>query len=116
MKINATLLVFLFALLLFHCKEVKAQEAGSPSFEAYDKDAHNEREKAIGHSDVVESQKVVGTLGSDSTAIPSRNVFKPSPVIPKSKNKETEGNDDSILSFNFLYYLIQKYKMQDILE
>ena len=29
--------------------------------------------------------------------------------------KNTE-DDDSILSFNFLYYLVEKYKMQDIVD
>ncbi|HYG02310.1 MAG TPA: hypothetical protein VD927_07680 [Chryseosolibacter sp.] len=33
-------------------------------------------------------------------------------VLPKGQ-KET---DESILSFNFLYYIIQKYKLQDIVE
>ncbi len=30
-------------------------------------------------------------------------------------NKEGD-NDDSVLSFNFLYYIIQKYKMSDIVD
>jgi hypothetical protein len=31
---------------------------------------------------------------------------------PKSQSQE----DDSVLSFNFLYYLFEKYKLQDIVD
>ncbi|WP_133259515.1 hypothetical protein [Pseudochryseolinea flava] len=30
--------------------------------------------------------------------------------------KEKEEEDDSVLSFNFLYYIFQKYKLQDIVD
>jgi hypothetical protein len=36
---------------------------------------------------------------------------------PENKPQGQSGpEDDSILSFNFLYYIIQKFKMQDIIE
>jgi hypothetical protein len=35
----------------------------------------------------------------------------------KSNEKQpTKPKDDSILTFNFLYYIIQKYKLQDIID
>lgn len=34
----------------------------------------------------------------------------------KSPVKKPSQEDDSILSFNFLYYMFQKYKMQDIVD
>ncbi len=34
----------------------------------------------------------------------------------KPQNQPATTEDDSILSFNFLYYIIQKFKMQDIIE
>lgn len=37
-------------------------------------------------------------------------------VKPIDKQVPTRGEDDSILSFNFLYYIIQKYKLQDIVD
>jgi hypothetical protein len=45
-------------------------------------------------------------------------------AIQDSKDQKTENKsqgqsgseDDSILSFNFLYYIIQKFKLQDIIE
>jgi hypothetical protein len=113
MKINVAFIPFSFVLvLLLGSYEIKAQEAGSPSFEAYDKDPRNEREKAIAHPEISEDQIIT----KDSVSFRPRNVYKPSPVVPKGNGSVDNENDDSILSFNFLYYLIQKYKMQDILE
>jgi hypothetical protein len=113
MKINVAFIPFSFALvLLLGCYETKGQEAGSPSFEAYDKDPRNEREKAIAHPEIMEDQKIT----KDSVSFRPRSVYKPSPVAPKGNDPAGSENDHSILSFNFLYYLIQKYKMQDILE
>jgi hypothetical protein len=99
----------LVLVLLLGSYDTRAQEAGSPSFEAYDKDPRNEREKAIAHPEIIEDQTIV----KDSISFRPRNVYKPSPVAPKGNGSS---DDHSILSFNFLYYLIQKYKMQDILE
>lgn len=43
---------------------------------------------------------------------------KPAPATKStvSKQSKEEEKDDSILSFNFLYYIIQKYKLQDIVD
>ena len=41
------------------------------------------------------------------------------PKDQKAENKpqgQSGPEDDSILSFNFLYYIIQKFKLQDIIE
>lgn len=36
---------------------------------------------------------------------------------PADKSAEQKGKkDESILTFNFLYYIIQKYKLQDIID
>jgi len=34
----------------------------------------------------------------------------------KEKKQETNNTDDSVLSFNFLYYMIQKFKFSDLEE
>jgi hypothetical protein len=34
----------------------------------------------------------------------------------KSVSRQSEEEDDSVLSFNFLYYIIRKYKLQDIMD
>jgi len=33
-----------------------------------------------------------------------------------SEKQQAKPKDDSILTFNFLYYIIQKYKLQDIID
>lgn len=37
-------------------------------------------------------------------------------VKPSPASKQNKEEDESILSFNFLYYIIQKYKLQDIVD
>ena len=44
-----------------------------------------------------------------------------SPAIPKTSDTARSGSDaskedDDVLSFNFLYYIIQKFKMSDIVD
>jgi len=39
-----------------------------------------------------------------------------STVKPKLPNKPDSGKEEDALSFNFLYYIIQKYKFSDILD
>jgi hypothetical protein len=93
-----------------------AQEVGSPSFEAYDKLS---AETMILTGDGDSTELSLG-VKKDSSAVrmgpPKRNVYKPAPVVPKQKDESSDSDDNSILSFNFLYYLIQKYKMQDIVD
>lgn len=62
----------------------------------------------------------------ESSKYDSRDSIYSHPAVPNrttesSKNANTSGakedeSDDSVLSFNFLYYIIQKYKMSDIVD
>ena len=38
------------------------------------------------------------------------------PAEKASEKQSVKGKDDSVLTFNFLYYIIQKYKLQDIID
>jgi hypothetical protein len=50
----------------------------------------------------------------DSVAVrPARKVADP---LSASKKPVAEEDDDSVLSFNFLYFIIRKYKLQDIID
>lgn len=92
--------------------EVYAQESGSPSFELYDADesANEVIILAPGSTDARSHTP------SDSLSA-ARNPLHPakSSTSSKSSNKQKD-DDDSILSFNFLYYLIERYKLQDIVD
>jgi hypothetical protein len=112
-----------FFLLTVSSFVLNAQEVGTPSFEAHEPDPIRERGIiSVPPNEATDPPRSQSnpTLTKDSTSsAPAmhRNVFKPSPVVPKQENKaDADSNDDSILSFNFLYYLIQKYKMQDIMD
>lgn len=54
------------------------------------------------------------------TPVPATKAKQDKPVhIQKdqvNKQNTTKESDDSLLSFNFLYYIIQKYKLQDIVD
>ena len=91
-----------------------AQDGGSPSFEAYEKDPAEQAFFTRGDSS---DFAAFGKKDSSTLRKPlKRNVYKPAPVVPKEKDQPSDADDNSVLSFNFLYYLIQKYKMQDIVD
>lgn len=56
---------------------------------------------------------------SVASILPPSSASKTKPT-PKPAEKQSsppaKEDDDSILSFNFLYYIIQKYKLQDIVD
>ena len=68
------------------------------------------------------SQVVSGpSTGKDSIVVakPNTQIQKAKPEQPvkaAEKQQQQTKDDDSILSFNFLYYIIQKYKLQDIVD
>lgn len=110
-------LYILSALVFFTLLGVSSamgQEMGSPSFENYNSDSN--REYSATELDPSEPVKQNAQPSTKDSATFQRNVYKPAPVVPKDERKSERQDDDSILSFNFLYYLIQKYKMQDIVD
>jgi len=68
--------------------------------------------------------KVAAKPVKDSVAssMPSVNlpaklkVEKQTPAPKPTVHKQSKEEDESIMSFHFLYYMIQKYKLQDIVE
>jgi hypothetical protein len=103
---------------------IYGQDSGSPSFEAYESEVDHERERVMyspgeGSTDPVSSRSsqqsiTVRDSASFKSAAPLRNI-KPA-IAPAKVSNKPKGEDDSILSFNFLYYIIEKYKLQDIVE
>jgi hypothetical protein len=104
-----------------------AQDAGMQDVEFIDADKDKaEPEKFIyspGESDSrISSSRVTVTKDTVTTAAPSptqkpkaeKNI--PAAPITKPALEKQPKEDESILSFNFLYYIIQKYKLQDIVD
>ncbi|MEO8472260.1 MAG: hypothetical protein ABI477_08700 [Chryseolinea sp.] len=120
MKINVhhVLLGLLLAVLSpagIHC--VQAQDASYPLQESIDPDAEHERDKIIyspGEADASLNVKAHVIVAKDTVAV--RPIRKSSTEGVKHSSRPSSQEDDSILSFNFLYYIFEKYKLQDMVD
>jgi len=106
-----------------------AQDSSVPEFENTDSEREKIEDRIInspGEGDaryIPRSQTI-----SQHTAVRDSVIARPLPPVastrpktdqtakPVEKPNQPKQNDDSILSFNFLYYIIQKYKLQDIVD
>ncbi|HYF67337.1 MAG TPA: hypothetical protein VD884_04335 [Ohtaekwangia sp.] len=117
------MLFLIYGVLCTGVQSAYAQEVGSPSFEAYDMEPGRERLLLTAGETLTDPAKptaedkpAIKTTSKDSlNKLPpvKAEMEKTEASKPESKPQET---DDSILSFNFLYYLIEKYKLQDIID
>lgn len=133
MKIKLHYILFAISLSLVSLlgtNTAHAQDNTFPALDAgtYDAEAEKEREKVIyssssssNSSSEMEPQaihKLQTPAVKDSLA--NRNnahrTVKNASESGKNANKPSSHSDDSVLSFNFLYYLFEKYKLQDIVD
>lgn len=120
-KIQDILLAFLLTVVApYGINTANAQDASFPGTEVDDLGVDKENEKMMyspGELDPAFRKAQTSTL-KDSMAL--RPVARPTkvqtPDSSKTPVKRPSEEDDSILSFNFLYYIFQKYKMQDIVD
>ena len=92
-----------------------AQDAGMSDVEIHEERNRTESEKIIfsaGDAEVRYIPKTTSVHSKDSIAAANHAEF----LSGKAEKKQPKQEDDSILSFNFLYYIIQKYKLQDIID
>lgn len=87
-------------------------------------------ESPVGDMETETDNKVVTPISKPATAKGDSSAVKisiPAQRLPSKTNQETskenkpnsqqaQSGDDSILSFNFIYYIIQRFKLQDIIE
>ena len=125
MKIRLCDLLFVLALsVISPCGflMVQAQDASFPGTEVDDFGVDKETEKMMyspGELDPAFKKSQSGSaIVKDSAGF--KTTVRPAKVqTPDSSNapvKRPSQDDDSILSFNFLYYIFQKYKMQDMVD
>lgn len=127
MKIKLHHILFAISLSsvsLLSTNTAHAQDNTFPALDAgtYDADAEKERDKVIYSSSSGEMEpqaihKLQTPAVKDSLA--NRNAHrtvKNASESGKNANKPSSHSDDSVLSFNFLYYLFEKYKLQDIVD
>ncbi|MGC3948329.1 MAG: hypothetical protein QM762_28130 [Chryseolinea sp.] len=118
-KGHQLLLTIFFAMLAtVIVQSARAQDASYPAVETVDSESEHNRERVIygGEGDPMVNNKihVVSVTSRDSAAVkPSKTVKADA---PKPTAKPASQEDDSILSFNFLYYIFEKYKMQDVVD
>lgn len=120
-KLVHRILVLSTLTVLLAVGTASAQDAGmSDKGVATDERESADAEKAVfspGESEVKYIPKAPAvTIAADS--VTARAVIPAAQKIsPKAIQKdEKPPKDDSILTFNFLYYIIQKYKLQDIID
>lgn len=100
-----------------------AQDAGLPIPDSF-QESEAERDRVIyspGETGaLMNSRNYSPTITRDSVAakpVSAQAGNAPAEALKNSsKPPATSQDDDSVLSFNFLYYLFEKYKMQDIVD
>ena len=96
---------------------VQAQDTSFPGTEvdALGVDKEADKMYSPGELDPAFKKARTSTL-KDSLAIKPGVRTKAPADTSKTPVKKPSQEDDSILSFNFLYYIFQKYKLQDIVD
>ncbi len=116
MKVHSNHILFLFALLMFSSAAF-AQEGipGQPEREAPPiESAENQEVEKVNFSD--ESGRPQPTR-EIQIVTPSSNVNTGKAPKPAAKNDSQNSKENADpLNFNFLYYVIQKFKSSDILD
>ena len=118
-KLQPLLLTLLLAIMTpAGIASLRAQDASYPTTDTYENEIDPERERIIyspGEADA--NNRVHIVAGKDSIGTrPTQIRPAKQPESAKNSAKPSSQEDDSILSFNFLYYLFEKYKLQDIVD
>jgi hypothetical protein len=100
---------------------VMAQDAGMSDVEVVDyREADGEKIlSSPGGEGEVRYIPKASSIRRDSVSVQAMEGPSQKPKIDpaaKPAGKQPAKEDDSILTFNFLYYIIQKYKLQDIVD
>lgn len=113
----------IFFMLLTCAGSAFAQDAGMSETDIVSERDVTEGEKLVLAPDEMDVRYIPRASGvyapSDSIALHALDFpMQQAAQRPADKTEKQTGkpNDDSILTFNFLYYIIQKYKLQDIID
>ena len=116
-KLQPVLLTLLLAVLTpAGIATLQAQDASYPAVDTYENEIDAERDRIIyspGEADANNRVHVVAGKDSINSRAQARPVKQPEAAKNSAKPSSQE---DDILSFNFLYYLFEKYKLQDIVD
>ena len=115
MKQNFSVFVFFFfAFAGLFALSVQAQESHPESAD----EMKELKELNASHPELkLEEDKTLLSEPDGKVVLPSALVNKDaSGKQPKGKDAKNEKDDDDALGFNFLYYIIQKFKIGDIVD
>ncbi len=126
MKPKLIRILFTFSLTAFvlvgfeqlHAQDSSTSETYEGNDEKEKEPLYSPGEQADRHLKIQSSTPLrdsVAFVPKTTSASQARTTTKPSAEGTKPETKQST-SDDSILSFNFLYYIIQKYKLQDIVD
>ena len=124
MKIGISHLIFCLTLIfLAVAGSSSAQEAGMSDVDIIgDRETSGGEKLIFSPGEAKYIPKVTATTsGKDSIALNIQDFPMQQAALKAASEKSDEKQpqkqkDDSILTFNFLYYIIQKYKLQDIID
>lgn len=108
MKLKPFHIIIILGFFFFETQTLMAQE--SP---VYPDNMENDRAQQYtpGTGDLKSLSNTRGSTLSDSSYVNSQNE-----AIKTAEKNEAKQTEEDVLSFNFLYYIIQKFKMSDIVE
>jgi len=115
-KVQNILFVLLVNTICMSAVVANAQDASFPGTETNDLELDKEKEKLMFSPGELDPsvRKTPPASYKDSVSLKPVNSSKiQAPEPAKTPGKQPAHDDDSILSFNFLYYIFQKYKLQD---
>ena len=121
MKTWGQQIFFLAILMLSSASVAFAQDAGMSDVEVIESTAS--ADEKVGYTpgeDVRYVPRAVVMMPNDSIALQMHDFpmqrASQRPAERNSEKQSSKSKDDSILTFNFLYYIIQKYKLQDVID
>lgn len=119
-KLHPVLITLLLAVLTpAGIASLRAQDASYPTIDSYENEIDAERDRVIYSPGEIDANiRVHVVAGKDSINTNTRPAAtRPTKQPEAAKNSaKPSSQDDDILSFNFLYYLFEKYKLQDIVD
>lgn len=118
-KVHHVILTIFFAVVASAAVQTaQAQDASYPAIESVEPERDHARQRAVygGEVDPMLSNKIHVPVVASRDSVVSKSTKTVKSETPKPSAKPASQEDDSILSFNFLYYIFEKYKMQDVVD
>ena len=121
MKPKPGYILYFLGAAIFLCVGAQAQEAYPLEDTGNERDGTYSRVdgETRSHLRVTETESMeFAAADTSSYAAPasSARAPEPQPGTFETEGSAQSGNQESVLGFNFLYYIIQKFKMSDIVE